>query len=162
MNIQAQETKKTDRTKSKQAQELATLTRALSHCCLDKEERICQTFGLHSADGRVLAAMLRENVITPSEVAEHLGIGNSRVTPLIDRLAKKGLVSRTESGQDRRVKQLTLTEAGRTVAERLHEFETELHENLLGHFPPAKRKDLLDSLHELRAAMDSVRSSIES
>jgi len=147
--------------KSKQAQELATLTRALSHCCLDKEERICQSFGLHAADGRVLAAMQRDNVATPSEVAEHLGIGNSRVTPLIDRLAKKGLVLRTESGQDRRVKQLILTEAGRAIAGRLQKYETELHESLLGHFPAAKRKFLLDSLHELRAAMDSVRRSIE-
>lgn len=161
MNIQAQETKNMSSRKSNQAQELATLTRALSHCCLDKEEKICQSFGLHAADGRVLAAMQRDNVATPSEVAEHLGIGHSRVTPLIDRLAKKGLVLRTESGQDRRVKQLILTEDGRAIAKRLQEFEIELHQNLLGHFQPAKRRFLLDSLHELQAAMESVRRSIK-
>ncbi len=161
MNIQVSETKIANRKTTKQAQELAALTRALSHCCLDKEERICRTFGLHSADGRVLAALLCENVATSSAIAARLGIGNSRVTPLIDRLAKKGLVSRTEAGQDRRVRKLELTDAGRSVATKLHDFETELHENLLSRFPTAKRKELLDTLIELRAAMDSVRSSIE-
>lgn len=160
MNNQHPKTKKRIAKTELQAADLASLTRALSHCCLDKEERICKSFGLHASDGRVLAAMLQEEFVTPSEVAERLGIGNSRVTPLIDRLLKKGLVTRTEGEHDRRTKRVGLTAEGRAIASSLREFEVNLHRLLLSQFPASRRTELLNSLHELRDAMDEIRQGI--
>ncbi len=160
MNSQHPKPTKPKSKSNKQARELSALTRALSHCCLDKEERICKSFGLHAAGGRVLATVLREGSITPSEVADRLGIGNSRVTPIIDGLLRKGLVIRTEGVDDRRTRRVSLTERGREIAISLQDFETDLHQRLLGHFPVARRKELLESLRELREAMDEIRQSI--
>jgi MarR family transcriptional regulator, transcriptional regulator for hemolysin len=161
MNIQRRESKKFRQAGGAQAKQLAALTRELSRCCLDKEERICRTFGLHAADGRVLTAISTEGLETATALAERLGIGNSRLTPLIDRLEKKGFVARAEAEGDRRVRQLTLTESGRTVAARVQSFETHLHQELLSRFPEAERAQLLETLRHLKTAMDEIRQSIE-
>jgi DNA-binding MarR family transcriptional regulator len=46
------------------------------------------------------------------EVAAHLAVGQSAVTPVIDRLERRGLVARQRSETDRRVWLVTLTRDG--------------------------------------------------
>jgi DNA-binding MarR family transcriptional regulator len=47
-----------------------------------------------------------------SEISERLGVTNPASSQLIDRLVEHGLVSRSENQQDRRYKQIILTEKG--------------------------------------------------
>jgi DNA-binding MarR family transcriptional regulator len=54
-----------------------------------------------------------------TELAALLGCDNSNVTGLIDRLEARGLVTRQPSAQDRRVKHVVLTAAGRRLRERM-------------------------------------------
>jgi DNA-binding MarR family transcriptional regulator len=51
-----------------------------------------------------------------SELAALLGTDKPYVTLMIDDLEQRGLVTRTVSADDRRVKVLTLTDEGRAVA----------------------------------------------
>ena len=53
------------------------------------------------------------------ELAARLACDNSNVTGLIDRLETRGLVTRKASSDDRRVKHIVLTDAGRGLRERL-------------------------------------------
>ncbi len=53
--------------------------------------------------------------IKPSELARRMYLHPATVVGLIDRLEKKGLVSRTRSREDRRVVEITLTEQGREL-----------------------------------------------
>jgi MarR family transcriptional regulator, organic hydroperoxide resistance regulator len=54
-----------------------------------------------------------------NELAALLACDNSNVTGLIDRLEARGLVARQPSSQDRRVKHVVLTAAGRRLRERM-------------------------------------------
>jgi DNA-binding MarR family transcriptional regulator len=54
-----------------------------------------------------------------NQLAAELGCDNSNVTGLVDRLAARGLVSRRANPDDRRVRQVVLTAAGRRTRERL-------------------------------------------
>jgi MarR family transcriptional regulator, organic hydroperoxide resistance regulator len=54
-----------------------------------------------------------------TELAALLACDNSNVTGLIDRLEGRGLVARRPSSQDRRVKHVVLTEAGRRLRDRM-------------------------------------------
>ncbi|PAP76663.1 MarR family winged helix-turn-helix transcriptional regulator [Rubrivirga marina] len=49
------------------------------------------------------------------ELAEHLGVGQSAVTPLVDRLVEAGTVRRRQSEADRRVWLVELTDDGEGV-----------------------------------------------
>lgn len=53
-----------------------------------------------------------------SEIGERLGITNAAASQAIDRLVNLGMIERTEDPDDRRAKQLALTQEGRTLIEK--------------------------------------------
>jgi MarR family transcriptional regulator, organic hydroperoxide resistance regulator len=62
-----------------------------------------------------------EGTTNLSKLAARLAVTPTNVTGIVDRLLKKGLVTRTESGQDRRILVLKLTEDGEKLVTRLRE-----------------------------------------
>lgn len=88
---------------------------------------------------------------TMSEIATFLRCDNSNVTGIVDGLEEKGLASRRPSPDDRRVKLIELTAAGRRVRTRL----TRAMES-----PPAWIEDL--SAADRRALRDLLRRAVAS
>src|SRR5437588_7066041 len=72
---------------------------------------------LHPAQAGALLQL--DSPLPMTELAALLGCDNSNVTGLIDRLEARGLVTRQPSSQDRRVKHVVLTSAGRQLRERM-------------------------------------------
>jgi DNA-binding MarR family transcriptional regulator len=72
---------------------------------------------LHPAQAGALLQL--ESPLPMTELAALLACDNSNVTGLIDRLEGRGLVARHPSSQDRRVKHVVLTEAGRRLRDRM-------------------------------------------
>jgi len=64
----------------------------------------------------VLAHKLAE---TPAQIADNLGVDRSAITRLVDRLEKKGLVTREHDGLDRRSITVLLTKSGAAMVEEL-------------------------------------------
>ena len=54
----------------------------------------------------------RKGTTAVSDIGDELGISNPAASQMIDRLVQDGLVLRTEHPDDRRVKQIKLTEKG--------------------------------------------------
>ncbi len=50
-----------------------------------------------------------------SQIGNHLGVTNAAASQLVDRLVQLGLVDRSEDPNDRRVKQLALTDSGQDL-----------------------------------------------
>ena len=72
---------------------------------------------LHPAQAGALLQL--DSPLPMTELAALLACDNSNVTGLIDRLEARGLVARRPSSQDRRVKHVVLTAAGRRLRERM-------------------------------------------
>jgi DNA-binding MarR family transcriptional regulator len=72
---------------------------------------------LHPAQAGALLQL--DSPLPMTELAALLACDNSNVTGLIDRLEARGLVARQPSRQDRRVKHVVLTAAGRRLRERM-------------------------------------------
>jgi DNA-binding MarR family transcriptional regulator len=49
------------------------------------------------------------------DMGDHLGVSNAAASQMLERLVQQGLVSRAEDPNDRRAKQIALTERGRQV-----------------------------------------------
>lgn len=143
-----------------QAQHLSQLTRDLARCCQSKEEQIFARFGLTPAEGRVLLVMAENEPTTASATADELGLGRSRLTPLVDGLVHKGFLKRVESASDRRVRTMTLTATGRKVARQATSFQITFHETLLRQFSPDEREQLLNGLAQLYDAIERLRTKI--
>lgn len=72
---------------------------------------------LHPAQAGALLQL--DSPMPMTELAALLACDNSNVTGLIDRLEARGLVARQPSSQDRRVKHVVLTSAGRRLRARM-------------------------------------------
>jgi len=71
--------------------------------------------GLGESDFRVLEVLLHKGPMPVNVIGPKVNLNPGSVSVAVDRLYKKGLVSRVESESDRRVRTVALTEKGRRV-----------------------------------------------
>jgi MarR family transcriptional regulator, transcriptional regulator for hemolysin len=76
---------------------------------------------------------------TQLEIATHLGIDKSTLVPILDRLEKAGLLVRTASERDRRVRIPRSTQAGRDVVAAVAVARDHAIGERLAAIPPAER-----------------------
>ncbi|GAA4014488.1 MarR family transcriptional regulator [Actimicrobium antarcticum] len=77
--------------------------------------------GITHAQGGILLMLMSGRFDTASQLARELYIDAAAMTRMVDRLVKRDLVVRLQSGVDRRSLMLQLTVAGKTLAGQLPE-----------------------------------------
>lgn len=85
-----------------------------------------------------------------SDIGNRMISRDPDITRLLDRLEKRGLVSRCRETKDRRMILTRITEAGLALLAQLDTPLLETHHLLLGHLGPEKLKALLGLLEEAR------------
>ena len=86
-----------------------------------------------------------------TEVGERMISRDPDVTRLVDRLTRRGLVSRTRGVRDRRVVEVGITDKGRALLKRLDSHVDRMPRAMLGHLGPEKLKQLRQLLEDLIA-----------
>jgi MarR family transcriptional regulator, 2-MHQ and catechol-resistance regulon repressor len=71
--------------------------------------------GLGESDFRVLEALLHKGPMPVNAIGPKVHLNPGSVSVAVDRLYKKGFVSRVECSEDRRVRTVSLTEKGRQM-----------------------------------------------
>ena len=71
--------------------------------------------GLGESDFRVLEVLLHKGPMPVNAIGPKVDLNPGSVSVAVDRLYKKGFVSRVECSQDRRVRTVSLTEKGRRM-----------------------------------------------
>ena len=71
--------------------------------------------GLGESDFRVLEVLLHKGPMPVNAIGPKVDLNPGSVSVAVDRLYKKGFVSRVESSRDRRVRTVSLTEQGRRM-----------------------------------------------
>jgi DNA-binding MarR family transcriptional regulator len=92
--------------------------------------------GITSTQASILFMLGSGKCLAAAELAREYGIDASAVTRLIDRLEKRGLLSRVRSDEDRRVVRLSLTDEGYALAARMPAIYNRVLEKLLASFTP--------------------------
>ncbi len=92
--------------------------------------RHTQSVGLSPGRFAALVLIDRNPGISQTALARAIGSDKSTMTPVLDKLVKSGLISRVRTPSDRRLYELSLTDAGRKVMramfERARRHEAEL------------------------------------
>ncbi|MCP5272535.1 MAG: MarR family transcriptional regulator [Burkholderiaceae bacterium] len=96
---------------------------------------------------------------TPAELARELDMDPGALTRLLDRLVAKGLVARERSESDRRVVQLALTDAGRTVAGQVPHVLAGVNNDFLAGFTRAEWQQLLALIGRLAANGQALQAA---
>ena len=88
------------------------------------------------------------------EIAAGLEVSLSAVSQLVDRLVRKGLMTRREDQLDRRLAQVGLSESGESVVRQMRERRSEWFESIAGAMPEEKRHAFLEGIESfLRIAL---------
>lgn len=90
----------------------------------------------------IVLSLARGVAATPFELSKLLGIDTGLMTRMLDKLEKKGLLTRARSIDDRRVVNLAVTEKGWDVAAQMQEVAPEVLNARLKDFTKAEFNEL--------------------
>ncbi|WP_179403628.1 MarR family winged helix-turn-helix transcriptional regulator [Burkholderia guangdongensis] len=99
-------------------------------------QRTQDEIGITGTQASMLFMIAVGKCSTAAELAREYGIDASAVTRLLDRVEKRGLLSRVRCVDDRRVVRLALTDEGRAIAEQLPAIFRSVLDPLLDGFTP--------------------------
>ena len=87
--------------------------------------------------------------LSVKEVSEELGLSFPGGSRTVDALLRRGYLERREDEQDRRMKRIGITDAGRDVARRIIEARLEGLEQFTSSLTPEQRTRLMAALSDL-------------
>lgn len=118
-------------------------------------ERILAKFNFNFVHWIILQKLHEGLVNTASDLCREIAHDNGAITRVIDQLEDKGLIERIRSLQDRRVVNLTLTDAGRNELNQLTPAVIDCLNNVLAPFSDAEFLELIRLLEKLRFCFQS-------
>jgi MarR family transcriptional regulator, 2-MHQ and catechol-resistance regulon repressor len=105
--------------------------------------------GLGDSDFRVLDVLLDQGPMPVNDLGPKVDLNPGSVSVAVDRLYKKGLVSRVESATDRRVRTVSLTEKGRQVFVPVYRQHAALIKRAFQEISPDERRQLEELLKRI-------------
>ena len=131
---------------------LLPLTRAL----IDAEGPVLAANGVSMWGYTVLTLLATGPMRTQAALARAAGADKTRIIPILDELQEGGLIERRPDPDDRRVRLLAITPAGRRVFTRTRAGIRAGEERVLALLPPSDRKGFLRAVRAL-STVDIVR-----
>ncbi|MGH1447575.1 MAG: MarR family winged helix-turn-helix transcriptional regulator [Cognatishimia sp.] len=92
----------------------------LSKIIQDRLEKKLSKYGLSRLQWCVLSGIGLEDITTPSEIADHVGITRQAISRLLLQMRKKGWIEQEFDPKDGRSRRLVITESGRALLEACH------------------------------------------
>lgn len=97
----------------------------------------------------VLKCIWQLNLHTPKEIADYLGIENSTISGILDRMEKKELIQREIDKDDRRFIYVNLTESSKALEKPVNKTVEEVNHTVLAGFSDKEAEDLRNMLKRI-------------
>jgi MarR family transcriptional regulator, 2-MHQ and catechol-resistance regulon repressor len=105
--------------------------------------------GLGDSDFRILDVLLHKRPMPVNALGPKVNLNPGSVSVAVDRLYKKGLISRVESESDRRVRTVSLTDKGRRVIVPIFRQHAALIKRAFQDVSPEERRQLEEALKRI-------------
>ena len=115
----------------------------------DYASRSLDHTGLGDSDFRVLEVLLHKGPMPVNAIGAKVFLTPGSISVAVDRLYDKGLVTREDNKQDRRIRMVSLTKTGRTLIEQTFDLHARSLEDLASVLTSDERLLLADSLKKL-------------
>jgi len=109
--------------------------------------------GLTSGEARTLAYVAKYSGSRQAAIADRMGVEPMTLVGFLDKLEGRGLVERMSDPDDRRAKQVTVTEVAIPIAQRVMEISAEVRGHATDGMSPA-------AIDELREALLTMRTNL--
>lgn len=132
--------------------DLAAMLAPLIRELIAAELPVLEEHGVSMWGYSVLLTLDQSSVRTQAALAEAIGADKTRIIPTLDELQDKGYIERRPDPDDRRVRLLAITDAGRAVKDAVQDQIQRGEERWLATLSAADRRVFLRVLGELSAA----------
>ncbi|HEX5284660.1 MAG TPA: MarR family winged helix-turn-helix transcriptional regulator [Bryocella sp.] len=116
------------------------------HSLLGFTEHTLNGSGLGESEFRILEALLHKGPMPVNTIGPKVFLTPGSISVAVDRLLKRGLVSRTNSSEDRRVRVVDLTPAGRRQIEEVFAAHARQVDRLAEVLSPKERRQIVRGL----------------
>lgn len=111
-----------------------------------------ESFGITPVQYGALSAVYRQPRVDQRTLAHLIGFDPSTIGSVIDRLEKRGLMARSNSPTDRRVRLLTVTDAGRSLLLAAEPAVLRAQQRMLEPLSPTQQAQFMDLMSLLTSA----------
>jgi DNA-binding MarR family transcriptional regulator len=138
--------------------DLAAMLLPLTRALIDAEAPVLRASGVSMWAYTVLTLLATGPMRTQAALARAAGADKTRIIPVLDELQERGLIERRPDPDDRRVRVLAITAAGRRVFTRTRGGIRAGEERVLALLPAADRRAFLRAVRTL-STVDIVRTA---
>tara|TARA_B110000503_G_C6898691_1_gene309795 strand:+ start:141 stop:596 length:456 start_codon:yes stop_codon:yes gene_type:complete len=124
-------------------------------------ERRAHEYNLTRSQWSVLVLLSRENGAQQKRLADIIGVTAITMTGLVDRLERDGWVERRQDLQDRRAKQVFLTNKVEPLIEKIKLVGKEVRNSALKGISASEEQQLTDLLRRMRANLSAENADIK-
>jgi MarR family 2-MHQ and catechol resistance regulon transcriptional repressor len=128
------------------------------HSLLGFTEHTLKDTGLGESEFRILEALLHKGPMPVNTIGPKVFLTPGSISVAVDRLLKRGLVTRTNSSEDRRVRVVDLTPAGRKLIEQVFAAHARQVDRLSEVLSPKERRQMARGLKAFGKAAAHTRS----
>jgi MarR family transcriptional regulator, 2-MHQ and catechol-resistance regulon repressor len=129
------------------------------HSLLGFTEYTLEDSGLGESEFRILEALLHKGPMPVNTIGPKVFLTPGSISVAVDRLLKRGLVSRTGSSEDRRVRVVDLTTAGRRLIEQVFAAHSRQVDRLADVLSPKERRQIARGLKAFGKAAAQLRNT---
>lgn len=140
------------------SQALHTWSETVMRQSLHDMVRFCKSNGLTMPQLSTLYHLHQADECGVSHVGEHLGVTNAAASQMIDRLVQQGYIERTEDPNDRRAKQLKLTDKGTAIVQEGIQVRRKWMENLSRVLTVDEQESVIEALNLLTSTFQKLES----
>ena len=112
--------------------------------------------GLSSSQHAVLLILMKDDGVPISAIARELSMGKSSLTGLIDRMEKRGLVSRRQSPVDARSVEIHIEDHGRDLGQATLSGTRRINRSILEPFSDQEQKTIEKFLNHVASNADDI------
>lgn len=128
---------------------------------LDRERTPCG-LNLHVSEAHLIGDLSGEGPLGQKQISERLHLSKSTVSRMVSQLTERGWVRREPDVADGRAVLVSLTDAGRNVADRLGRARARRFDDLLAAVPDDRRAVLIECVRHLADAACSAPHGVSS
>ncbi|GLC32586.1 hypothetical protein bsdE14_39960 [Clostridium omnivorum] len=112
---------------------------------------------LTGPQGMLIGTLFHHGEMKVSDLSEKLGLSNSTVSGILDRLEKQGLVERMRSKEDRRVVYVNITEDFKAQSKKQFVEINKMIEQMINKATPEELDKILEGMEALRNVVERQR-----
>ena len=117
--------------------------------------------GYTSSQSFLIAVLSERETINNEEICRIMSLEKSSVSRMVKILVRDKLLRRTQSSEDKRVYEISLTEKGRQVAESIFNARKDYYKNIISCLPRGHVREVMQGAQTMYDALNSALSKKE-